>query len=226
MGLEVAFHFEDPAIKKWDVPGPAVIRISDYEEKGVLIPRIEILHTRSWELIGDQRVMMSPRTGIVYIWRHYRVVLQEILELERFPFDRQVIKLRFQSFNPNIKFQKWFAPHDDIPPRIQSNPLWRDNENVVEYDQNSWKLEWANNDIESIDNQFVYSSCFGVSRVATYYMMNFILVLFIIVESASFCIVIEPNDFAERSSLTFTLLLTIVSFSPLSVLEFGCSVNS
>ena len=155
--------------------------------------------------------MMSPKTGIVYIWRHYRVVLKEILELERFPFDRQVVKLKFQSFNPLLKFQKWFAPKEDIPPRIRNNELWRDNENVVEYDQSSWKLNWTSNLVEEVENQYVYTSSFGVSREARYYMMNFVLVLFITVEASSFCIAIEPSDFGGRSSLNFTLLLTIVS---------------
>lgn len=98
-------------------------------------------------MIGEETALMSSKTGMVYLFRQYRIVLREILELERFPFDRQVVKLKFQSFNPNLKFSRWFAPPEDIPGRIRYDPYLRDSELVAEYDKHAWRLDWVDSDI-------------------------------------------------------------------------------
>lgn len=58
----------------------------------------------------------------------------------------------------------------------------------------------------------VYKLDFGISRISLFYVVNFFLITFLVVIASISCTIIHFTDFASRSSITFTVLLTIISF--------------
>ena len=57
----------------------------------------------------------------------------------------------------------------------------------------------------------VYKMNFGISRISLFYIVNFFLITFLVVVATISCTIINFTDFASRSSITFTILLTIIS---------------
>eukprot|EP01034_Spumella_vulgaris_P034918 gene34918-43058_t len=107
-------------------------------DESVPIPRLEILNTRSCEVEKDTK-LFNTKTGDVFQILKYRVVLREILELHRFPFDRQMVKVNIQCFSASLVAWPALA-RDDIPKVVAHDPLWGENEHVVEYLQDAWLL--------------------------------------------------------------------------------------
>ena len=58
----------------------------------------------------------------------------------------------------------------------------------------------------------VYKLNFGISRISLFYVVNFFLITFLVVITTISCTIIHFTDFASRSSITFTILLTTISF--------------
>lgn len=78
---------------------------------------------------------------MVYIVQIYRVVIKDILNLRRFPFDRQIFRLGIKSFH--LKFVKWFGSFDDLPSGFQADPYMSENDNVVAIEGDEWAIGWT-----------------------------------------------------------------------------------
>ena len=58
----------------------------------------------------------------------------------------------------------------------------------------------------------IYKLNFGISRISLFYVVNFFLITFLVVIATISCTIIHFTDFGSRSSITFTILLTLISF--------------
>jgi hypothetical protein len=189
-------------VKKFDRCTPEMM-------KSLRIPKLQVLNTSRIEGVEEFNIF-SPRTGTAFNIICQRVTIQEVLELDRFPFDRQIIKLKMQTFGSNI--QPWFVQNEETPYRIVNNKQWVNNEHIVLYDSCEWKLEWAESEFIDEERQKIFILSFGISRDPSFYIWNVALFHFILVLLSAFACAIDFVDFGARSQVTYTLLLTLVAF--------------
>lgn len=215
--VEICLHFEDSSFiqeKNLLQPdGPPIggpYHIIDPADSGIFVPVFEFKNIRSKEHIGGFKFLVSKKTGIIYLFRTYRLVTREILDLQQFPYDRQLFQLKFESFT--VKFVSWSAPEFDMPIGIKKDPLWLHNATVVQYDGSTWALNWTNGVLTNESGAYQSTTKMAFTRTATYYLFNFVLFIFVLVEASITTIAIPPSDFGGRSGISFTLLLTIIAF--------------
>eukprot|EP01034_Spumella_vulgaris_P025365 gene25365-31815_t len=140
----------------------------------------------------------------------------EPLELERFPFDRQILTLNAISANCTLMQFSCMehlitghhkCPDNFIPPAMIKSP---DVSLTWEYD--TWKLVKQHCLLESFkDRTSSMTFSIRVQRCAMFYVFNVGMVLFIIVASGFTIFATDPAEFNNRSYL-FTILLTVVTF--------------
>lgn len=208
MDVSICLHYYDENALKFITGIPGYIPC-DPETSGIFCPVLQFLHTRSCEHIEGFKLLVSTLTGMVYLYRIYRLAVREVFELQRFPFDRQVIKCTFQTYGG--KFCKWNAPENDMPYGVRGDIIWKDYDSIAEYDQSIWIIDWVDGEINSEGTPSYYKLSFGLSRTSTYYLTNFVLVSYFVVGSSLSCIAVDHNDFGSRASITYTLLLTMVA---------------
>lgn len=95
---------------------------------------------------------------------------------------------------------------------MSGDAQWLQFDSLVDYAQALWRLDWV--DVKNDEDKFpsIYELSFGLSRNTTFYLANFVLVTFAVVFSALSVIAVNHQDFSGRSSITYTLLLTMVAF--------------
>jgi hypothetical protein len=85
-------------------------------------------------------------------------------------------------------------------------------------DLGNWKLEGLKSEIDIIQggdfgSDFTQMDCsIQLTRVPTYYLWNIVVVMFVLVLSAFSVVGVPYEDYADRMSITMTLLLTVVAF--------------
>ena len=215
MEVEICLHFEDPSfieekgLLQPDATG-GPYHIINPDDSGVFVPVFEFKNLRSKEHIGGFKFLVSKKTGIIYLFRTYRIVVREILNLQQFPYDRQLFQLKFESFT--VKFVSWTAPEADMPMGIRKDPLWLSNASVVQYDGSTWCLNWTSGAFTNESGAYQSTTKMAFTRTATYYLFNFVLFIFVLVEASITTIAIPPSDYGGRAGIAFTLLLTIIAF--------------
>lgn len=208
MNVSICLHYQDDNARQYVTGHPGFVPC-DPETSLIYCPVLQFLQTRSCEHIEGFKLLVSTMTGMVYLFRVYRLAVREVLELQRFPFDRQVLKCTFQTYG--VKFCRWNAPEDDMPFGVRGDHLWKSHDCLAEYDQSIWIVDWVLGEVKSEENPAFYKLSFGVSRVSTYYLTNFVLITYFVVGSSLSCIAIDHSDFGSRASITYTLLLTVVA---------------
>mmetsp|Transcript_20118 Transcript_20118/g.33889 ORF Transcript_20118/g.33889 Transcript_20118/m.33889 type:complete len:503 (-) Transcript_20118:638-2146(-) len=205
----LSLHYEDEVALKFITNSPGFCAL-DPEKEGIFVPVVNFLNTRVCDHIEGFRVLVNTSSGTVFIYRIYRVVFRNIMNLKRFPFDRQVMKCHIKSFTAMLK--PWHCAPETIPSGITSDPMWKDNDCVVECDCTLWNVSWVTALAESSSQPSVYKLNFGISRKSLFYVVNFFLITFLVVIATISCTIIHFTDFGSRSSITFTILLTLISF--------------
>jgi len=217
----ICFHYKDPSVEPWDKPEPPSNIFKPCPES-VRDVFVNFIDANTIEKLETFRLCHQV-SGTIFQLTTYRVCVREIFELKRYPFDRQVFKLSMYTFG--AKFEKWSSPELETPFRVRNDPMMMKADNAIYYDMEAWRLDWLESHTYDKERQCMYEISSGCSRTSAYYLNNFALVIFIIVEVGSFTIAIDPSDFSSRSSLAVTLLLTLVAFrfvmAPLSTTKPG-----
>jgi hypothetical protein len=204
--LELVFHYECPEAKE----GPGLADFVTVEnEKQIYKPVYEFLFVRRSKTIKS-KFFMRRGTHTVYHILEMRLEIREVLELQKFPFDQQVVKIQLQSFFS--RFTKWHALH--LLPRIQNHPFWKHHDHIVSFDESTWQIADVRSEVvnDDVGGKSFFTVSAVMNRNGSFYVFNFILVVFIVVEVSTFIIAVDPFDFGARAGLAFTLLLTLVAF--------------
>ena len=110
------------------------------EDCNILYPTLSFVNARSVERTGGYNMLVSRKTGMVYVVQMYRVVLKDSFDMHRFPFDRQIFNVTVQSFQ--LEFQQaWPGDDDDLPSGFKADPIWAINDHVVELEGDEWILQ-------------------------------------------------------------------------------------
>ena len=133
------------------------------------------------------------------------LTVKETLELERFPYDRQLIKVTFEV--PAVRLVPYAsdAPAPSTFPSSQMSFIT---------DVPNWLVDDCSltmNGEDSSTETEIYLEA-RLTREPWYYLWNIVVIIFVLI-LAAFCVVAVPADeLADRMSITMTLMLTIVAF--------------
>ncbi|KAH3761383.1 Gamma-aminobutyric acid receptor subunit gamma-3 [Pelomyxa schiedti] len=168
-----------------------------------IAPLLAFPNAKSPVTLISESACIVPQTGMVNHSFVFSGVFLEIMELQRFPFDRQVLHAEFkhdQKHQQNISIS-WKEP--DTP-----NP---DNFTLVSHDR-----EWKEANVVSVayprgsDSKLVISG--RVERYSSYFMWNVVFVMWLIVSMSFMTWALPPEEGGDRLSLNLTLLLTSVAY--------------
>jgi hypothetical protein len=159
---------------------------------------------------SEFELMMDPEfyryKNIYFKFLNTKVTANEILELQHFPFDRQVLHLKFDSLNSNI-----LPMPNDLLHQL-SLGLPRHYENIFEVvnDVTKYTLDDADIVIDDKTNQCKVNLM--VTRKPMFYITNVVCVMFTIVFITISVYGIPVDDYGSKLSITVTALLTAVAF--------------
>jgi len=151
--------------------------------------------------------------GSYFVIMNWILTINELLELKCFPFDRQILRIKFL-----ILKVKNFLPYDSLISRPSvMDKLIGATGLTVNIRPTSWILHKMYLDIQTLqssDDEPETEATFTVftERNSFYYVINFGVVLFLIVLSALPISAIPYKEIADRMSITVSLLLTMVAF--------------
>mmetsp|Transcript_14277 Transcript_14277/g.38485 ORF Transcript_14277/g.38485 Transcript_14277/m.38485 type:complete len:275 (+) Transcript_14277:3-827(+) len=175
--------------------------------------------------IGD------PSKGQVFCYLKYRASFYEILELQNFPFDRQILHIDVSSFRPTKELT--FAPFPRRRNKIFGMPISLWDIMSTEDPEKSTRIcgGWCmprstvrdpqptivvpEKDLQTAADDLTYPRAsfeIAVERRCEYYLWNVILVVWATVGMSYTIYSIDPADVADRMAITTTLLLTLVAF--------------
>eukprot|EP01106_Pelomyxa_sp_JSP_P013281 TRINITY_DN3922_c0_g1_i3.p1 TRINITY_DN3922_c0_g1~~TRINITY_DN3922_c0_g1_i3.p1 ORF type:complete len:412 (-),score=78.42 TRINITY_DN3922_c0_g1_i3:74-1309(-) len=181
---------------------PQQITITDLR----VIPVLRFTNAKGDVAINSEGAFIKPESGIVEYTVSYSGTFSEIMELQRFPFDRQLLHINIQ--------------HDT---RKQQNfrVTWKQKKGV--HDRNvSLKLisddrEWGSAHPSVVfpkenlpDQELVIIG--RAERFVAYFMWNIVFMMFLIVTMSFLTFSIPPEDEESRLSLNLTLVLTAVAY--------------
>ena len=225
MELVVVLQYPKPNQSAYSEPGwvdaahsanmpPFIVKTkAAIEEQGFLAPRLEFENAKVADEL-DNILLMSIKNGRLFNIIRYRVTIREVLELERFPFDRQLFHIKLRTFGAILV--PWDTSDDlskgMIPLRIFNDKPWLDNPILVNYEENDWLLEYITTTFTKEHIEHNITIVLGMSRNPKFYMYNVALVEYIAVQMVVFSIAIPPSDYGTRASVNITLLLTMVAF--------------
>ena len=181
LNLTLLICYEDDEAKKLiGLDGCSHLTIHP-EDCHILYPTVHFVNTRSVERTGGYNLLVSTRTGMVYIIQMYRVVLKDSFDMHRFPFDRQIFNVTIQSFQLEF-LQEWPGEFLDLPSGFRADPLWGINDHVVELEGDEWILQMTKGKVNTYAHPSTSTCAFGLTRNSEYYMANVFLIMFFIVQ--------------------------------------------
>lgn len=144
------------------------------------------------------------KTGEIKHYKNWLATIRDILHLQRFPLDRQLLRLPFEvTGQTEWSFtNKWYNTE---PPWAKSPSV---DYGIISSANPEWKMYGYR--INLHENIGVINM--WIERHSDFYYVNFSLVVFVIVEANGSIVVAEVTDLATRSTITLTLLLTLVAF--------------
>eukprot|EP01106_Pelomyxa_sp_JSP_P014340 TRINITY_DN453_c0_g1_i5.p1 TRINITY_DN453_c0_g1~~TRINITY_DN453_c0_g1_i5.p1 ORF type:complete len:380 (+),score=86.62 TRINITY_DN453_c0_g1_i5:71-1141(+) len=165
-----------------------------------MIPALKFTNALDEVSISNQSAEVIPVSGIVLYKVKFSGSFSEVMELKRFPFDRQVLHINFQhdsAKQPKYNV-KWSS--DTAKPKQECNDReWRGYETKI-----------------TCKSQIVGEQKMEVlgraERLSEYFMWNVVFVLFLIVAMSFLTFVIPADNGTDRFGLNLTLVLTSITF--------------
>lgn len=191
------------------------------DEYNLYRPTIVMVNTVATQLEEfAETVRYNRHTGMVWISYYNTCEITESLELEKFPFDRQLFRVSFKS--ANAKLRNWKAPTDvlDFPllrgKNVKQEQLYATH--LVACELKSWFMkgffvEYFPDDDDPVSlTQGEFSITIKAERDPKFYFFNFYFVIYLIVLSNGALVSVDPELSGDRHAITITLLLTLVAF--------------
>jgi len=212
-------HFRVKEIKPDSSAPDEFVRDDEYD---LFLPKIIMMNmTEAQYEYFDITVRVNHRTGDVWAAFQNTCYINESLELQSFPFDRQLFRVQFKS--PNAKLDKWRIQADmlDFPDEWDGSGGKVENTApfLISCELNTWLLAGMQVGLHGEDEDPVSLTKGEIEitvmaqRDPNYYLMNYILVMFFVVLSNVSCIAMDPADATgDRLAVSTTLLLTSVAF--------------
>lgn len=172
-------------------------------------PDVNFFELKS-KTVMEESFFFNKHSGAHACFLNWVLLVNETLELEHFPYDRQFLKIIVEI--PGVKSIPCPSRSDTfvLPGSFPEDQM----ECFVEI--GNWDIEDANLSLSSIGQGRASVSeitCeMQLTRDPTYYLWNIVLVLFVLILAAFSVVGIPFDELANRMGITMTLLLTIVAF--------------
>lgn len=162
----------------------------------------------------EMSYFVDPSSGCTSSIMNWVIDCYETLELQQFPFDRQLAKMTLFLTDVRLTPMRSLA-NGGVPCPKSFPPPAKQTECIV--DLGNWDLNGMKSSLEllSTDTRLVDSELrckIEITRIPTFYLWNIVLVIFVLVLSSFCAIGVPTDDLADRMSITLTLALTIVAF--------------
>ena len=184
-------------------------------------PHFQFLSLSDVPIIIEENAYVNARYGDVFLSQNYVIVVKDIMELHRFPFDRQLFMVQFSSNGCSF--------HSDFPEGVRGRAPpnypedFDDSEkcNLIQVslgvESATWKLETivANCLAEEESEMSIFDIQLRVERKSSYFLYNIVVPLFLMGLVSLMAFVIKlPDDGSpsDRFSFLMTLILTSVAF--------------
>lgn len=214
---------ENKTYQKYSKPDEMAVdgfeRVHDFHN--IYTPTIVMVNCIDTQLQKfDETVRFNKKTGIIWISYYNTLTIAESLELQKFPFDRQLFRILFKS--PDAKLVDWKLDTEmlDFPlPRDapKDGPQSRAR-HVVACELKNWfmidfivETHQEDNDPASL-TKGEFSITIRAERDPKYFFFNFFVALFFIVLANVTSVSISPEFIADRHSLNLTVFLTLVAY--------------
>ena len=175
-------------------------------EKPTWTPSLQFYGT-----VGEMTTLLEPSyfrcKNVYYCYYNWIITFKDTLEMERFPFDRQILNVN--GFSINSDFID-FMPEYGIPPCVfeeHVNTCIR-----LKSQKDSWLAENVSLEVSKDGNDSEMEIQLKLTRRPEFYMLNIVLINFLIVTISLTVYTIDAQDFATRISILETNLLTAVAF--------------
>lgn len=138
-----------------------------------------------------------------YFFGNWHVDVRDPLELERFPYDRQILKCKF--FCAAADTYPWNAESKRPLPEV-----FEQYSSVAEiyWDLDTWKFE----EMDCLFGQHRVVLQAYMSRSGSFYLSNIVFITYIIVLISMSVCAIDVTDYGSRLSVLITAILTAVAF--------------
>lgn len=225
---------------RWRDPSLVDVKEPDWEK--AWSPMVIFRNEISVEQLSRKIFVSDPSKGIVFCYLKYYATFYEILELDHFPFDRQILHIDISSFRPSNELR--FVQFPDRHNKIFAMPIsmWdvQTSADGAEHGLRSHAgeddgptrpggsvrssaLRWtapptivtpASELLASADGLLYPRARFEIKieRRCAWYLWNVLLVTWALVAVSAVVFAIEPTETADRMSVNLTLVLTVMAF--------------
>ena len=163
------------------------------------------------ETSGEMKILLEPsyfrRKNILYSYNNWIITFKENMELRRFPFDRQL--LRVNGFSLNAEFVP-FQPDLGVPPCVTVNHARTCLR--VESSKDIWLVEKVKLKVFHEGNDSQMKIQFRLTRRPEFYLFNILFITFLIVMLSYTVYIVDVHDFSARMGILETNFLTAVAF--------------
>lgn len=204
-----AYWFDEDLPKRVDLNSKKGWTI---EDDGASLPiNLKVLFDNgiSCKQVSPPKFHFNSANKLVSMQYHATAQLSEFLELQTFPFDRQLLNLQF-----NARLKKGWRLLSKIPDYV---PRAYGNEYVCVYrfspSLSGWRaLSPFVNYRTQPDGEIRPTICLRVERRSSFYIYNVVLPLCFMLALSVASFALLPEQLSDRLNVTLTLLLTVVAF--------------
>ncbi|KAH3765081.1 Gamma-aminobutyric acid receptor subunit gamma-3 [Pelomyxa schiedti] len=204
--LELTLHYHDyiqwRALMAKEIFGTVEQPISVQELS--IAPMLTFPNSKSPVTLISESASIVPQTGMVDHSFVFSGVFLEIMELQRFPFDRQVLHIemahdRKHQQNISVTWRELPTknPNEDDLAMISHDREWEEAHVSIYYPRDT-------------KSNLVIAG--RVQRYSSYFMWNVVFVMLLIVSMSFLTWALAPEEGGDRLSLNLTLLLTSVAY--------------
>ncbi|KAH3742650.1 gamma-aminobutyric acid receptor subunit rho [Pelomyxa schiedti] len=180
-------------------------KVTEEEKKLIALTDLTVLpafffpNARGTVEILGQNAWIYPKTGTVEVSTLFSGIFFEIMELQRFPFDRQLLHIYMthdQDNQHNVTLT--WKETNDTEIALQSNDReWTEAHASVAFPKPA-------------DNKLAFLG--RVERSSTYFMWNVVFVMLLIIAMSFISWCLDPSEGGDRLGINLTLLLTAVTY--------------
>lgn len=163
-----------------------------------------VLYTADTYDVQSHGLEINFYTGEIKYYVNWVANIRDVLQLQRFPFDRQLLRLPFEVTGQDdwAFSNEWY----------NTEPPWAKQASVTYGVCSITSPEWEMHGYRLIFYDNVGILTYWVQRKAEYYIQNFTVVVFIVVLANASQLACTTTAIDDRMNITLTLLLTLVAF--------------
>ncbi|KAH3744552.1 hypothetical protein Pelo_14066 [Pelomyxa schiedti] len=164
-----------------------------------VLPNFSFPNSRGTVETLGQNAWIYPKTGTIEVSTLFSGIFFEIMELQRFPFDRQLlhIYLMHDKDNQHNVTLKWKETQNTDMKLVTNDREWKEAHPSIAFPTGTeTKLALLGR----------------VERLSTYFMWNVVFVMLLIVSMSFIAWCLDPTEGGDRLGINLTLLLTAVAY--------------